>query len=237
MALFRPTGSRAAVNNELIAPGDVMAGGENILAGSLTTAGNGTWTGAMIATGIIRRTGPGGGFTDTTDTSTNILLALAGNSFSAVMLPGTSFRLRLINTVAFAHTFAAGAGILVGTGLLSVAASGFRDYLLTILNASPAITQQANTVNANPAITFVLPIGMLALPMGPTPQAVNITPGMTVSGAGITAGATVIGVTQGQGGIIGVTISPSPTATTTAGGTPLTFLPTILIDSLGSGTL
>jgi hypothetical protein len=67
--------------------------------------------------------------------------------------------------------------------------------------------------------------------MGSDPRAVNITPGMTVSGTGITAGTRVLGVTQGQGGVTGVTLDANATATSAAGGVALTFLPTVQFDA------
>ena len=138
MAAFRPMGIRnGLVATGGVMSGDLMIGGESISAGALTTVGAGTWLAAAIAAGIIRRTGPVGGYTDTTDTAANILTALAGNAQAADLAPGSSFRLLFINTVAFAFTFAAGAGVTVGTGTLDVAASLWREYLVTILNPTP----------------------------------------------------------------------------------------------------
>lgn len=228
--LVRPKiGSGDAANGREVMPGDLIAGGENILAGALATVGAGTWTGALIATGIIRRTGPVGAYTDTTDTSTNIIAALQGNNPGIDIVPGTSFRMLFINTVAQALTFAAGLGIVSGTGTLTVAASLVREYLWTILNATPQSIQNCSTTNASAVVTFNLPATAPALPMG------TITPGMTVSGTGITAGTTVLGLTLGQGGITGFTLSANATATTNP--VALTFLPTVQIDSLRSSTL
>lgn len=218
-------------------PGDLLAGGESILAGSISTAGAGTWNGAAIATGIIRRTGPGAGYTDTTDTAVNILAALAGNAPANPVKPGTSFRMLFLNTVAQAMTFAAGDGVVAGTGTLNCAASVWREYLFTVLNASPPVTVQSNTTNLSTTVTFVLPPNMASLPIGPNIPSWNITPGMGVTGTGIAAGTYVAGVTQGQGGIVGVTLSANATATSAAGGTPLVFGPRIQIDALRGGTL
>lgn len=227
--LFRLTGMNNEVIDRMIMPGDLVAGGESLTAGGNSTAGSGTLTGAQIATGIINRTGPGGAFTDTTDTSTAILLALAGNTQGADAIQGISFRLLYINTVAFAMTFAAGTGVIAGSGTLNVAASTWREYLVTILNSTPQVLLSCATTNANATVTFVLQANQTALPIG------TVTPGMTVSGTGITAGTTVLGVTQGQGGITGVTLSANATATNNPVG--LTFLPTIRFDGLRSGTL
>jgi len=59
-----------------VAPGDLIAMGDSD--STLTTAGAGTWLAAAIATGTILRTGPAGGYTDTTDIGQNIIAALAG---------------------------------------------------------------------------------------------------------------------------------------------------------------
>lgn len=242
MSALRITGLRGDVIDSMVQPGDVVISGESLAPGIITTVGAGTLTAAAIASGFIVRTGPAGGVTDTTDTSTNILAALAGNSPGAVLAPGSTFRLRYINKVAQIITFAAGVGVIAGaagSAVLNVAASQVRDYLVTILNATPAVTLQANTTNASAVVTFVFPSGIVAWPLGQAanPQGITITPGMTVSGTGITAGTTVIGVTYGQGGITGVTLSANATATSVAGGVALTFLPTVQFDGLGSMTL
>jgi hypothetical protein len=235
MAGFRATGMKGGVLGELLAPGDIMLGGESATAGALTTVGNGTWLGSMIASGIIQRTGPVANYTDTTDSAANIVTALAGNNPAAEVQPGTSFRLLFVNYVAFTTAWVAGAGAVTGAGTFTLAASSWREYLVTVLNASPAAQLACATTNANPSVTFVLPSGMQAFPIGSAPTALNITPGMSVSGAGISAGTTVLGVTQGQGGIVGVTLSANATAT--AASVALTFTPTVKFDGLRSGTL
>lgn len=242
MSGLRLTGMRGDVIDSMIQAGDVVLSGESLTPGILTTVGAGVMTGAAIASGFIVRSASGGAVTDTTDTSTNILAALSGNSPGPVVSPGSTFRFRYINKVASIITFAAGVGVIAGaagSAVLNIAASQVREFLITILNATPAVTLQANTTNASAVITFVLPSGMTAWPLGGqgNPQGITITPGMTASGAGVTAGTTVLGVTYGQGGITGVTLSANATATSVAGGTPLTFLPTVQFDGIGSMTL
>lgn len=221
-------------------PGDIIAGGESIN-NVLSTNGAGTWTGALIATGNIRRTVVGAGYTDTTDTAQNIIAALGGNSPAAMIAPGTSFRLRFQNTVAFILTLAFGRGVKAGVGVTTCAASLVREYLFTVLNATPEVTVQGTFANANAAVTFTLPPGMTGFPLGSAdnPQGLLITPGQTITdnttGGNITAGTTVAGVTQGQAGIIGVTMSAvSAGASAAAPGDSLTFSPTITIDGMGT---
>jgi hypothetical protein len=230
--LGRPLVVTNGLPAEQLMPGTLVAGGENVLAGTLNTNGAGIWTGALIANGIIYRTTVGAGYADTTDTATNILLALGGNAGGPDALPGTTFRTTFINSIAFAMTFAAGTGVVAGTGTLNCAASTIREYLWTIKNTTPQVILNCSTTNASPTVTFNLQPGQTALPIGPSAGAVNITNGASVSGTGITAGTTVIGVIYGQGGITGVTLSANATASTNP--VALTFGPTIMIDTLGT---
>jgi hypothetical protein len=240
--LIRPVGYDGSGLQRPILPGDLAAGGENILNGGLATVGAGTWTAALIANGIIRRTGPVGGYTDTTDSAANIVAALAGNTPLADIVAGSSFRLLFINAVAQALTLAAGTGVVLGTGTTTVAASLWREYLFTILNPTPPVTLQATFGNASKVVTFVLPPNMLGFPLGQAanPQGITITPGMIVidntTAGNITATTKVVGITQGQSGITGVTLDTNSGGASATLGDSLTFHPSILLDSLRSGT-
>lgn len=219
-------------------PGDTPLFAENLLAGTIAGAGTQTWTAKAIVNGLIYRTGPAGAYADVTDTAAAIVAALTGNGFGPDALPGSSWRMRFFNTVAFANTPTFGAGVVAGTGTTSVAASLWRDYLFTILNSQPVFVAPANTTNGSAVVTFVFPTGRTVYKYPVVGDNTNYaTVGATVTGTGITAGTTVIGVTAGQGGFSGVTLSANATATSIAGGVPLTFGPTIQLDSLGSGTL
>jgi hypothetical protein len=87
---------------------------------NITTVGNATLTAAQLLAGFITRTGPTGAFTETLDTTANILAAL-GNS-------PTPFVTRYVNASANTATFAVGdanttiafgAGLLGGTTVLT----------------------------------------------------------------------------------------------------------------------
>lgn len=237
MALLRLKGFSSDGLERLIHPGDLVAGGENLTAGALTTVGAGTWLGALIAAGIITRTGPVGAYTDTTDTANNILKAFSSTGVNVE--PGITFRTRFINTVAQAMTLAAGRGVTLdttnGTAVVNCAASLVREYLWTILNSTPEVTLPCSLVNATKALTLILPPGAVAIPLqGSNGNAgvLGVTPGMIVSGTGITAGTKVVGITQGQGGATGLTLDTN--AASTQALTSLTFSPNILISSLGT---
>lgn len=234
MTAFRPAGYANEVSQRMIAPGDLVLGGESLLAGAIATVGNGTWTGAAIATGIINRTGPTGGYTDTTDTAANILAAIQGNSNAPIIEPGSTFRLIVRNTVAQALTNALGTGVIAGTGTLNIANSLVRMYLLTVLNASPVQIWNAQVTNGSAIFTLSLPPGVLAAPYPSSNSligAFSATPGATVSGTNVPAATTLLSVTNGPGGVIGGTLSANATGTAVVA---LTIGPTIQIDSIGT---
>ena len=235
MSLVRANVSDGGPNPRFQMPGDLLAGSENILGGAIATVGNGTWTGSAIANGIINRTGPTGAYTDTTDTANNILNAITGNNSYAQVANGTTFRLRVINTVAQALTFAAGVGVVAGTGTLNIAASLWREYILTVLCPQPTIIQQSGTTNGSPTVTFVFSGTTTQLSTGPNQKVEPLYVGASVTGTGIPAGTTVIGLTAGTAGITGCTLSANATATNAS--VALTFGPVVQIDSIGSGTL
>ena len=198
---------------------------------TLTTAGAGTILGSMFATPILRRSGPAAGYTDTSDTAANIIAALAGNgglnaagvTFEDIYqpantpTPGATWRWLYINTVAQAMTAAAGTGVTLGSNV-NIIASNWREYLLTLTNTTAPVLFTASTVNANAVVTPA-DVRMLR----------RITPGMLVSGTGISGGTTVLAV-----GPTTFTLSANATAT---GTTTLTFNPTLRWAGLRSGAL
>jgi hypothetical protein len=97
------------------------------LVGSTLTAG-------QLVGGVIMRSGPTAAYTDTTDSAANIVAAIPNPQV------GTAFRLRIVNTVAFADTIAAGAGVTL-SGTTAIAASTYRDFVGIITNVgTPAVT-------------------------------------------------------------------------------------------------
>lgn len=237
MALSRPTIQDAQGFSRSVLPGDLIAGGESILAGAIAVTAGTVWTGAAIATGIIRRTGPSGaGYTDTTDTAANIIAAIRGNANSPDIVPGTTFRLLVQNTIAQVLTLAAGTGVTLGTGTTTIANSSVRTYLVTVLNAMTPITLPCTLTNNSKVALFGLQANQVALPIGPGSTAGQINVGATLSiSSGYAAGTTVTGLTYGQGGLIGFTSSNNYTGTT--GSVAVTFLPSIQIDSLQAALL
>lgn len=228
--LARPTVFGGSVTERQAGPGDIIASGEVLAA--LAADANSTLTGAMIGSGIINRTGMTAGRTDTTDTADNVLLALGGNDFSTNIMPGTTFRFQYRQSVAFATTWGHGRGWIAGQGVLDVAASSIKTFLVEVLNSSREVTINAGTTNASAAVT-------LDVPQAPG----TITPGMIVTGAGITAGTRVAGVAYGKtttrdntDKICSITLDQNATATA-ASGVALTFSPCLRINGMGVQTL
>lgn len=208
-------------------PGDLNADGRRIA--TLTTVGAGTITAAMIAAGILRRTGPVGGVTDTTATAQQIITALAGNNYALSALQDLTFDFLYINGVAQAITFAAGAGVTLGTNV-DVASSAVRRYLITVRNTTPAVTVVGDTAASSAIITLAVP------------QALGtITPGQVISGTGVTAGTRVAGLGIGDSTNRGsvdkiVTVTMDANSSGAATASSLSFLPNVLIEGLYAGT-
>ena len=202
-----------------LAPGDTVLLARSIT--TISTVGNGTWTAAAMASGYIRRTGPTAAYADFLDTGQNILNYLRGNAPAPHTLVGLSLEFTVANTVAFLNTVSTNRGIVLGTqgGVLNIAASQSKDFLLTIQNDTPEQTIQG-VATGNATFTFTLPAGQSALPMGSAPGSVNITPGMLIAAGGgtgaIGAGATVTSIKLGQGGVVGLVCSNNIAATITA---------------------
>lgn len=237
MSAGRPMIQSTQVNAVELNPGDTLLLGEGVAAGAISTVGAGILTGAALASGIITRTGPVGAYTDTTDSAQNIITALAGNGYAVDSLPGTSWRMRYINTVAEAMTLAAGTGVVLnttGSGVLNVAASTVREWLMHILNSTATTTQNAVVTNNSKVVTWVLPGNRSSRVLGPNGPG-DITTGQLVAGAGIAAATTVAGITLGQGGSIGIILSANATADSGSLGTVLTFSPRVSITGIGGG--
>jgi hypothetical protein len=204
-------------------PGDLFMNDEAITV--LTNAASQVLTGAQLATGILSRLGPTAGYGDTFPDANSLVSSLISNMFvgSASGLgnlvgvqPNSAFRFRYINGVAFAATPVAGVGVTLGANSV-VAASSVKEYLITVTNGTPAAIRVGNTTNANAVLSGFAPDSLG-----------GITAGMLVTGAGIPAATTVLGVSQAAN-----TVTLSANATATAAGISLSFSPTYRVDSLG----
>jgi hypothetical protein len=183
--------------------------------GSETTVGSSTLSAASFAGGILNRTGPAAGFTDTWPTADQLLNLLPNPQV------GDTFGLIYRNGVAQAMTFAAGTGIVSGIGTLNVAASSTRWYVHTVLSNKPTVIIVGDVTNTTFTLTNIKDVDLA-----------KVMPGMGVTGTNVGANAVVLGVAQGATADTGV-ITVSVASTGTGAMTALTFFPRIRLDSVG----
>ena len=199
-----------------IARGDVLAGAEIIPATIATNAI--TITGAQLSAGFISRS-PTGAATDTIDSAANIIAAVNGG-LNVGIQSGTTFRVRWLVSTAFATTVAvtANTGVTLTQG--AIAASSWKDFLVTVVNGSPAYTAVASTTNASAVIN-----GMAQTDTD------KLSVGMVVTNAvnGL-QGTTILSVQPG----VGVTLSGNANATSTTK-VAISFSPVIKVDGIGQG--
>lgn len=203
-----------------IAPNDLVACSLNT-SNTLTTAGAGSLTAALLTKHLLIRSGPGGAVDDTTVTAAAIIAALGASNGSCNA--GDAWVLRYVNTVAQVITIVGGTGVTVTNE--TVNASSVKDFLITVTNATTqSVVGGVGTTSGNKILTGFTE-AQLAL----------ITPGMSVTGTGIGASALVVGVGNGQ-----VTVDVNSTATAAAGaatGVVVTFSPRVAIYGIGQGLL
>lgn len=219
MSILKPLALDAGLARS-IQQGDTVAGAEVIPATIATNAI--TITGAQLGSGIIQRTTTGAG-TDTIDSAANIISAISGGAGLNAIQNGTTWRCKWIQNAAFAITVQATAntGVTVTSG--TVNASSVKDFLVTVVNGTPASSVQATTVSGSAVIS-----GLTAA------QCAAITVGMIVTNAVANLqGQTVIAVNGGSGT---VTLSGNANATNT---NPVTvnFSPVITVAGIGQGLL
>lgn len=178
-----------------------------------TTAGASTISVAALLAGVVNRSGPAAGYTDTFPAAANVLAAQPDLSV------GDNFEFIFRNTVAQAMTAAAGEGVVLGTNV-DVAASLVREYLITILGTGPRQIFSGNLVNGSATVTGV-----------PLANAALVQPGQGVTGTGIPANTTVLSVNANTG-----TIALSANATATATNALTTF-PRYSVQGIRSATL
>lgn len=182
---------------------------------SNVTVGNATLAVADICQGILNRTGPVGGFTDTFPNADDIIAAMQNPQ------KGDAFYFTYRNGVAQAMTFAAGTGIVSGIGTLSCAASSTKLYLFTVLATKRSTILVGNQINATAIISGLT-----------NAQIATIEPGMGVTGTNVQANTTVLGVTPSDSAT-GATVTLSLPVTATLNNNPLSFFPRIQLDALG----
>ncbi len=237
MAGFRAVGSRGSIA-EMALPGDTILTTEFPF--TLTATGASTITASAMLSGNIFRAGLTGAATDPLDSSSNIITALAGNNPQSVIVPGMGFKVRFHNTSAQTWTVNAGpsAGYIGNVNFSGqqavIPTLTWRELLFIFVNAQLPFSALAKTVSGSNVVSFVIPNGQNAIPIGVAPGAYNLSSGCWVSGTGITGSTLVTGLIMGQGGLIGFTMSAPATATSNA--VALNFAPVLFSASVGAGT-
>lgn len=200
--------------------GDVLCGAEVLPATVATNAI--TITGAILSLGLIQRTTTGAG-TDTIDTAANLIAAFASGLGTTGVPPGTTFRAKWIQNAAFAITVQATAntGVTVTNGTIN--ASSVKDFLVTVVNGTPARNCSGlTTTNASAVVS-----GFTAADIA------NVTVGMVVTNAVASLqGTTIIGVNMAAGS---VTMSGNAGSSLTL--QTLNFSPVVTVLGVGQGLL
>lgn len=223
MALASPIIFDNGMQRQML-PGDLI--NSNEIVQSDATAATITWSTKQVLGSILSRSGPGAGYADVTPTASDWINAMlqqtylgAGATTPLGVPPGFTYRFRVLSTVGFANTIVAGTNVTLA-GVTAIAASSYRDYLMTVLNGTPAQVFACTTTNASAVVT-----GMTAA------QTSLISPGMAVSGTGVPASTTILSVQPG----VGFTMSANATATGSL--VAVTFAPRIELRGIGGGLI
>lgn len=219
MSLMKSVGYDGALLRQ-VQSGDVVAASEVIPATISSTTP--TVTGQMLFSGIVLKSNGSAG-TDTIDSAANIVAAVVAGIGGTGIQPGTTTRLKYIQSTAFASTLTATAntGITVTNGVVN--ASSVKEFLVTVVNGTPAKGLFAQTTNSSAVLSGISQSDLQAL-----------TPGMVVTNAvaGL-QGTTILSINIAAGT---VTMSGNANATNT---TPVSvsFSPVISIYGIGQGLL
>jgi hypothetical protein len=198
-----------------LAPADILAGGEVILA--TTTTQPETVTGAMLMNSIRYRS-PAAPSADVLDTAANIITAIQ-SAIGGPIPPGLTWRHRVVMLTANAITYSATANTGVTVDAIAgnqavVAASSFKDFLVTIVNGTPVRNVPCLTTNASAVLS-----GIAASDIA------NLSVGMIVTNAVVgQQGNTIIGINAAAGT---VTMSGNSNATNASVPTNFVFSPVV----------
>lgn len=199
---------------QLIQAGDTPATGDVIPAALTGTTL--TVTGAMLQSGLISRN-PAAPGTDTIDSATNLIASMSAGLGTVGIQPGTAFRTIWYNDSANAITLAATANSGVTVNKPTVNAGSVKDYIVTIVNGTPAASALGNATNGSAVVTGFTD-AQLAL----------LTPGMVVTNAVAGAqGFTILGVNRTNNSL---TLSGNATAT---GPISFNFSPVVVVQGIG----
>jgi hypothetical protein len=187
--------------------------------------------------------GGGAGVTGTLPTADQIIKAIMGNifqqpssvpyhgystapvqdlTFLTMIPPNSSFRRTVINNNSSTLTHAApsNGGVTI-SGTATIATANWREYIVRIMEASPAIAIVGSTTNASKALTNLN-----------KDQARQVRVGMSIYGTGIGASAKVAAVNYDTGAV-----TTDVNSSATADNILITFTPTVILQALRGGNV
>ena len=226
MSQLRPAGYDYTNQFRQLCQGDTVIGGESVkvVLNSNTTP----LTADQVTGGILQINA---GTTLTLPDPNSVINSLApiqsalqnnrtGLSSGAGVLPGSTFRLKVINiTGGSINIFAGTIGFTWDAGSytqLAILNGTTAEYLATVFNGTPQQIVVGNATNGNTKVTGLSDF-----------QTSQLTVGMILSGTGITAGTTIVSIQPG----IGFTLSSNFTGTT--GFASITCGPNINMQRIG----
>lgn len=226
MSLFQPAGNVGNIARQ-------MARGDTAFDASVVTTANSTaaisYSLAAIAGGVILRTGTLAGGTNDVLTDANTVINAVSITDYARASAGSQWRLRIINSnTTQTITLTGGTGITF-SGTVTIATNTWREFLIQVVAESLPTIQVGSTTNASAAVQLVGANGNQFL--NHTNAGNLVEPGMLVTGTGIPASTTVLGITP-EG-----LLQLSANSTATASGVSLSFFPTVIVTNIGSGTI
>lgn len=224
----------ATINGTLVSDIAQAGVGSTPVNTNITTAGNGTLTAASLVGGVITRSGPTSGFTDTTATAAQIIAALPTGSPI-----GTSFLVTVTNNSAAGQTITGGTGVTVsGNNLISAISSVI--YLITysaantvtmygyLLSFIPTDTPSTLTTVGNGVVTAAMFQGSFVTRTGPVAAFTDTTD----TAANIYS---LLGVQVGASGFF-IYKNNTAFSATLAGGTGVTIASGAIIPANSGGT-
>lgn len=212
MSLVKPTVYDGSLQRQT-QQGDVVGAAEVI--NSIGTGTAVTITGAILASGLISGA-PTAAAAYTLDSAANILAALTSGPGNFPVQNGTTFRVRHLNTTAFAVTWAATAntGVTVANGTTN--ASSVKDFLLTVVNGQPPVIASGTTVNGSAVVSAVPAATLAAMTVGQViTNAVAGLQGATVTSINLAAGTFTASANANATNTTAVAINVSPVITFT----------------------
>jgi hypothetical protein len=216
MGAFRNQGNRGGVL-DLSGPGDVVMIPTPVIASVVLTGTNDVIPAATLLSGIVNI--DNGGTTVALPSAGDVYNALTGSGSDPNIVPATGFQVVFSASGALSITNSVDSSFISGGLSLGTVAP----VALTVASfnvVQKPINLPGSITNGSSIVTFPLNNpGQSGYPIGPAPNAVNITPGAAIGTvnigtvAAIDVGTSVAGVISGPGGVTGLEMNNEAGAT------------------------